>query len=108
MRKGSRNLWGRGFMYRMRELALPATRKTGQQKAQDQHSGPSHLHQMASAMAASALCARPSTLKGPSARKTFAGKASRPIRAASQFKVHAAPKRAALCQLSFGDCLQPC
>ena len=42
---------------------------------------------MASAMAASTVCARPSTFRGPSARKTFSGKATRGVRAAGQFKV---------------------
>lgn len=38
-------------------------------------------------MAASTVCARPSTFRGPSARKTFSGKATRGVRAAGQFKV---------------------
>ncbi|CAL8465113.1 g4648 [Coccomyxa elongata] len=44
---------------------------------------------MASAMAASTVLARPSTFRGPSARKTFSAKSVRGIRAAGQFKVSA-------------------
>ncbi len=42
---------------------------------------------MASAMAASTVLARPSTFRGPSARKTFSANSVRGIRAAGQFKV---------------------